>query len=155
MKKAIQFMKQQREIISYLFWGVMTTVVSWLSYSLFAFLFRGSVQELDLFGIEMSMVVLLSNILSCICAIGFAFVVNKLWVFQSKSWKAQVWLQELWKFISARIITGIIEIIAVPILVGIGLDQMIFGVEGMFAKVVVSVVVVVLNYVFSKLFIFK
>ena len=155
MKRVIQLMKKYREIISYLFWGVMTTLVSWVSYGIFALLFAKQEQELHMFGVHMSMVVLLANILSWICAVSFAFVVNKLWVFESKCWKKSVWLPELWKFISARIITGIIEIVAVPLLVGIGLHQTIFGVEGMVAKIIVSVVVVVLNYVFGKLIVFK
>lgn len=155
MKKIKDLLQQYREVISYLFWGVMTTAVSWLSYSVFALLFQGQVSEVKLFGMEMSMVVLIANILSWICAISFAFVVNKLWVFQSKSWKSSVWLPEFWKFLSARIVTGILEIFVVPLLVGMGLNQTIFGVEGMVAKLIVSVAVIVLNYVFSKLFIFK
>lgn len=155
MKRIKQLIKQYWEVIAYLFWGVMTTLVSWGSYSLFTFLFRNRNNVMDLFGIDMSVTVLVANVLSWICAITFAFVVNKLWVFQSKSWKRSVWLQELWKFLSARIVTGVLEIVAVPVLVGMGLDQTIFGVEGMVAKVLVSVAVVLLNYVFSKLFIFK
>lgn len=155
MDKAKKWIQQYREIISYLFWGVMTTVVSWVSYSVFALIFKGQVSVVQLFGLEMSMVVLIANVLSWICAIVFAFAVNKLFVFQSRSWKKSVWLLELWKFLSARIVTGILEIVAVPVLVSIGLDQTVFGVEGMAAKVIVSVAVVVLNYVFSKLFIFK
>lgn len=155
MDKLKQWMKQYREVVSYLFWGVMTTVVSWVSYSVFALVFKGQVSMVQLFGMEMSVVVLIANILSWICAIAFAFVVNKIWVFQSKSWKKSVWISELWKFLSARIVTGILEIVVVPLLVGMGLNQTIFGVEGMVAKVLVSVAVVLLNYVFSKLFIFR
>jgi putative flippase GtrA len=101
------------------------------------------------------MVVLLSNILSWVCAFLFAFITNKLWVFGSKSWKPAVCLPELGKFFSARALTGVLEIIAVPLLVSLGLNQTVLGVEGMVAKVIVSVVVVVLNYIFSKLFVFK
>lgn len=155
MKRIINIIRKYKEAISYLFWGVMTTVVSWASYSVFALIFKGQVSVVHLFDMEMSMVVLIANVLSWICAIIFAFVVNKLWVFGSKSWKKSVWISELWKFISARIVTGILEIVAVPLLVGMGLDQTIFGVEGMVAKVLISVAVVLLNYVFSKLFIFK
>lgn len=155
MQRIINLLEKYREVISYLFWGVMTTVVSWVSYSIFALAFKGQVDIVQLFGMEMSMVVLIANVLSWICAIAFAFVVNKLWVFESKSWKRSVWLPELWKFLSARIVTGVLEIFVVPLLVGMGLDQTIFGVEGMVAKVLVSVAVIVLNYVFSKLFIFK
>lgn len=155
MNTIIQFIKKYREIISYLFWGVMTTVVSWISYSAFTLIFKGQISVVQLFGMEVSMVVLIANVLSWFCAIIFAFVVNKLWVFQSKSWKQSVWMSELWKFLSARIVTGILEMVAVPLLVSVGLNQTIFDVEGMVAKVLVSVAVVVLNYVFSKLFIFK
>lgn len=65
------------------------------------------------------------------------------------------WIPEFGKFFSARAATGIMEIAAVPFLVGIGLNQTIFGIEGMVAKVLVSVLVVLLNYVFGKLFVFK
>ena len=155
MKRIMQLMKQYWEVIAYLFWGVATTLVSWGTYILFIFLFRNGNDVISLFGMEMAVTVLVSNILSWVCAIIFAFVVNKLWVFRSKSWKKSVWISELWKFLSARIVTGILEIVAVPLLVGMGLDQTIFGVEGMVVKVLVSVAVVLLNYVFSKLFIFK
>ena len=133
----------------------MTTIVSWGSYSFFALLFQDQKQNVHIFGLQMSKVVLISNVVSWICAISFAFFTNKLWVFQSKSWKACDWIPEFGKFFSARVATGIIEILAVPLLVGIGLDQTILGIEGMAAKVIVSVLVVVLNYIFSKLFIFK
>lgn len=155
MGKIIDIIKQHREIVSYLFWGVMSTIVSWGTYSMFAVVFENNTTDIHFFGIETPYVVFVSNILSWVCAVLFAFVVNKLWVFQSKSWKADVWLSEFWKFVSARLITGILEIVAVPLLVGIGMNQTILGIEGMVAKVIVSVVVVLLNYVFSKLFIFK
>lgn len=155
MKKILDLLKKYQEIISYLFWGVMTTLVSWGTYSLFAILFKGLDTEFSLFGLKISAVVLIANILSWICAIVFAYVTNKLWVFNSKSWEMKVVLPELSKFISARLVTGVLEILLVPLLVGIGLNQTIFGIEGMVAKVFVSVLVVVLNYIFSKLFIFK
>ncbi len=155
MGTIIEWIKQHREIVSYLFWGVMSTIVSWGTYSIFAVIFRNNTAVIHFLSIETPYVVFVSNVLSWICAALFAFIVNKLWVFQSKSWKANVWLPEFWKFLSARIITGILEIVGVPLLVGLGLDQTILGIEGMVAKVIVSVLVVLLNYVFSKLFIFK
>lgn len=155
MKKLTQLLKQYREIISYLFWGVMTTVISWVTYSIFTLMLSDVEHTITLGSLQFSVMVLLSNILSWICAVVFAFITNKLWVFESKSWKSNVWLSEFWKFLSARIVTGVMEIIAVPLLLGIGLNQTILGIEGMVAKVIVSVLVVLLNYVFSKLFIFK
>lgn len=151
----LELIKKYHEIISYLFWGVMTTVVSWGTYSIFALLFQGMESDIDLFDLKMSLVVLIANVLSWVLAILFAFVTNKIWVFQSKSWNRQIVLPEFGKFVSARAVTGVLEIVLVPLLVGIGLNQTILGIEGMAAKVIVSVLVVVLNYIFSKLFIFK
>lgn len=155
MEKIKQFLKQYQEIMAYLFWGIMTTFVSWGTYSIFIILLNGFPQEISLFGLQVSVMVLIANVLSWICAVLFAFVTNKIWVFQSKEWKQQVWIPELGKFVSARVVTGILEMVAVPLLVGMGLNQTILGIEGMVAKVIVSVVVVLLNYVFSKLFIFR
>ena len=155
MEKITALIKKYREIILYLFWGGMTTVVSWGSYSLFAILFKNQINVVRFVDMEISIVVLISNILSWVCAFLFAFITNKLWVFESKSWKADVCLPEFGKFLSARALTGILEIVLVPLLVSVGLNQTIFGIEGMVAKIIVSVAVVILNYVFSKLFIFK
>lgn len=136
-----------KEAIDYLFWGGMTTVVSWGSYSLFVILLGSSLEE--------TATVFRANILSWVCAVLFAFISNKLWVFQSKSWTGTVVLPELTKFLSSRIATGVFEMIAVPALVAVGLNQTIFGIEGMVSKVLVSIIVVILNYILSKLFVFK
>ena len=88
-------------------------------------------------------------------AVIFAFVTNKIWVFESKSWKPSVALKEFWLFVAARLITGVLEWFGVPLLVAIGLNQPLFGIDGFVAKILVSVIVIILNYVFSKLIIFK
>ena len=129
-----------KEAIDYLFWGGMTTVVSWGSYSLFVLLGAS---------------VFWGNVGSWICAVSFAFVTNKLWVFQSKSWAGSVLIPELGKFLSSRVATGVFEMVAVPALVALGLNHTIFGIDGMVSKVLVSVIVVILNYILSKLFVFK
>ena len=144
IQKACKLYHKYKEAVDYLFWGGMTTVVSWGSYSLFVLLLQNA-----------DSVVFWANVLSWICAVLFAFVTNKLWVFNSKSWCASVLFPELTKFLSSRVATGIFEMIAVPALVAIGLNQTIFGIDGMVSKVVVSVVVVILNYILSKLFVFK
>lgn len=136
-----------QEAVDYLFWGGMTTVVSWGTYSLFVLLLQGGMGE--------SATVFWSNIGSWVCAVAFAFVTNKLWVFQSKSWAGSVVVGELTKFLSSRVATGVFEMVAVPALVAIGLNQTIFGIDGMVSKVLVSVAVVILNYILSKLFVFK
>ena len=62
---------------------------------------------------------------------------------------------EFTKFLSARILTGVLEMAGVPLLVSLGLSVAIFGIEGAVAKIIVTIAVIILNYVFSKLFIFK
>jgi putative flippase GtrA len=64
-------------------------------------------------------------------------------------------IPEFLKFVTARLATGVMEIVGVPLLVYLGLDQKIAGIEGMAAKVLVSIVVIILNYVLSKLLVFR
>lgn len=138
------YLKKYQEVIAYLFWGVLTTFVSWSSYSIFVLLFQNLQHKITI-----------SNVLSWIFAVIFAFVTNKVWVFHSKCWKWNYVVLEFGKFVSARVVTGIFEIVGVPFLVTMGLNQTILGIDGMVAKIFVSVLVVILNYIFSKLFIFK
>ena len=147
MNKLCKLYHAYKEAIDYLFWGGMTTVVSWGSYTLFVLLLQGMMGE--------GSVVFWSNLGSWVCAVSFAFVTNKLWVFQSKSWAGSIVFPELTKFLSSRVATGVFEMIAVPALVAIGLNQTIFGIDGMVSKMLVSVAVVILNYILSKLFVFK
>lgn len=128
-----------KEIFAYLFWGALTTLVSWLTYTLFVWL-TGQL--------------ILSNVLSWVCAVAFAFIANKQWVFASHDWRAKTVWRELWGFLSARLITGVLELVGVPALAHMG-GEPLLGIEGLGAKIAVTVVVVVLNYVFSKWMIFK
>ncbi len=130
-----------REVFRYLVMGGFTTLVSWGTYALLAR--------------NLGMGITVSNILSWVCAVIFAYLTNKVWVFHSYSWKVGFVLREVALFISARLVTGVIEMAGVPLLVKAGLNQKLFGVKGMLAKVAVSILVVILNYVFSKLIIFR
>lgn len=141
MEKILDLMKKYREIISYLFWGVATTCVSWGTYTIFAGF--------------MNFRVVTANLLSWVFAVTFAYITNKIWVFQSRSWKSDVIVRELGLFLSTRFATGLFELFAVPFLVFVGMDQTIFGIKGAVSKVLVSFLVVLLNYVFSKLVIFN
>lgn len=134
----------------YIIFGVATTVVSWLTFALFTKI----IPTISFVGITIDHTTT-ANVLSWICAVVFAFITNKLWVFNSKSWKPSVAFKEFWLFVSSRLATGVIEWVGLPLLIKVGVDQTIFGVEGMLAKIIVSIIVVLLNYVFSKLFIFK
>lgn len=147
--------EKYREIIAYLFWGVMSTIVSWGSYGIFVLIFKAVFGTPEEESAAAVLITAAAGILSWICAVTFAFFTNKLWVFESRSWKRSVVFAEAARFLSARIVTGIIEMAGVPLLVALGLNQTVFGIDGMVAKIIVSIIVVVLNYVFSKIFIFK
>lgn len=146
----MNFIKQlfikHKEIIMYLIMGGGTTVVNWCSYALFVSILPTTNSDMK---------VLLSNIISWILAVTFAYITNKIWVFESYSWKPKFIIKELTLFVSTRFLTGLLEIFGVPILIKIGLNQTIFGIEGMISKIFVSILVVILNYIFSKLIIFK
>lgn len=143
-----------KEIITYIIFGVLTTLVSWVSYALFA-----NVCHLSVF---------FSNLFSWVFAVSFAFVTNKIWVFRSLTWKPKIILKEVVAFLSSRIFTGVIEIVSVPLLVKVGADAFFTSLlvklhlgfdflmtEGLCSKILISVVVIILNYILSKLFVFK
>ncbi|MDD6807652.1 MAG: GtrA family protein [Oscillospiraceae bacterium] len=141
MKKISELTIKYKEILVYLIFGVLTTIVSWSTYALFVSLLNLSIE--------------VSNTLSWVCAVLFAFVTNKFFVFESKNKNLKTIFKEFLTFVSSRFLTGVIEIFGVPILVNIGLGATIFGIDGMVAKVLISVIVVILNYIFSKLIVFK
>ena len=142
MKKIKNLFTKYKEIIMYLFFGIGTTAVNWMIYTIIVLL-----------GQETN--ITLANMIAWVGAVAFAYITNKLWVFESKSWNPKIVWKELGMFLGARIFSGIFEIGLFPVLVWLGMNQSIFGVEGMLAKVVISVLVIILNYIFSKLLVFK
>lgn len=130
-----------KEIIMYIIFGGLTTLVNWVTYTLLVHYTNAGIT--------------ISNAVAWIVSVIFAFITNKLWVFESKSTKPKMLIKEFISFIASRALTGVMEIICVPLLVKIGLDQTIFRIEGAWSKLIVSVAVVILNYVFSKLIVFK
>ncbi len=146
-------MKNKKEIIMYIVFGVLTTLVSWGTYIIFEKIF-GSV--------------FWSNLLSWICAVSFAYITNKLWVFESKSREVKTLIKEISTFLASRGLTGVLEIVLVPLLAKWGFDNPFFSLaktlklgadvfytDGIYSKISVAVFVVILNYVFSKLIVFK
>lgn len=134
-----------RETVLYLVFGGLTTLVNYI-------VFWAGIR---LFGENMALLV---NVVSFVAAAAFAYVTNKLFVFESKSWAPAVLRRELPSFFGARIFSFLLEeaglwLATGPLHAG---DYRLLGVSGvMVAKVLLSVLVVVLNYLFSKLFIFK
>lgn len=138
-----------KELISYVFFGVLATIVSILSFKLFDVLLGSELY-------------LLSNVISWIITVIFAYFTNKIWVFESKSWKANVLVKEIVSFFGARVFSLVVEEAGLWLMIdqmdmgGISWDILTFSISGnMIAKIIMQVVVVILNYVFSKLIIFK
>ena len=141
--------EKYKEVISYVFFGVLATVVNLVSFKIF-----NAVLGAHLY--------LLTNVISWLITVIFAYFTNKLWVFESKSWKAEVVIKELIGFFGARIFSlvvgeaGLWLMIDIMHMGKISWDIFSFNLDGnMIAKIIMQVVVVILNYVFSKLVIFK
>ncbi len=143
-----------KEILMYLIFGVLTTVVSWGTYTLFVNTCKMSV--------------FWANLISWVCAVTFAYITNKLWVFNSKSWEPKFVIKEAISFFASRGVTGVIEIVCVPLLVKTSFDNLFYNLfekigvgmkilftDGIYSKIVVSFIIVILNYIFSKLIVFK
>ena len=141
MKKIKELIFKFREQISYLFFGVMTTGVNWVVYAVLMLLPGVNVE--------------VANAVAGVVAILFAYVTNRIFVFESTSRNKKDIMMEFLRFLGGRAVTFVIEVVGVPGLYYLGLNQGLLGVEGAWAKIIVSVVVIVLNYVFSKLFVFK
>ncbi len=124
--------KKYKEIINYLIFGGLTTVVSIVTYALFA----------KVFYIDY----LISNVLSWILAVLFAYITNKIFVFESKSKKN---VKEITSFFFFRIISLVMEMIILYIFVDM------LHIDDLITKIIAQVIVIVANYVFSKVFVFK
>lgn len=153
--------KKHTEIVMYLIMGVATTLVNFIMYSVaFTYMSCGSsvASFLNNFGMSLTakdVDMTIANAIAWVVAVLFAYFTNKILVFHSHVWKPRFVLKEIGLFVSARLITGVLEIVCPPILFKLGIDIKIFGIEGLVSKSIVAVAVIILNYIFSKLFIFK
>ena len=135
MKKIKDIYKKYEDIILYIFFGGLTTVINILSYFI-------TYNLLEIQNVP-------STIIAWIISVIFAFIVNKKYVFKSLDWSKKIILSEGWKFTSCRIGSGILEIIIMYIFV----DLLNFN--GLLFKVLTNILVIILNYIASKLLIFK
>ena len=140
---------KHKEGISYAFWCIMTTLVSWASYTAYAYLF-GRIDRLT-----PTVVALIANILSWVTAVTFSFVANKIRVFESKSWKPKVVVPEILKFYSTRAAVGFVETGLATLMVLIKLDRPLFGVDGLISKMIVTPIIIIMNYLCGKFFVFR
>ncbi len=135
MQIILKLMKKYRSFLSYAVFGVLTTVVNIVIYNTCYY----SADLSNTF----------SNILAWVAAVAFAFVTNKLWVFESRSWKREVLRHEVPSFISCRAATGVLDLVIMYFCVDI------MAWPAFLMKILSNILVIILNYVFSKLVIFK
>ena len=133
--------RKYKQIALYLFFGVTTTLINWCIYALLH-----GVLKLDM---------TLTNALSWFAAVLYAFVTNKLFVFESRSLELKLLLHEGVKFLVSRAASGVFEILVPTIMYTLGMNQPLFGLEGGIAKALVSIVVIIMNYLLSKFLVFR
>lgn len=126
---------KHQDILVYLVFGVLTTAVNYLVY-------------LPCYNLA-HLPSAVSNIVAWIAAVAFAYVTNKTFVFRSLDWSIQTLLPELAKFLGTRLGSGVLETGILFLFVDV------FAMNGNLWKLVTSILVVVLNYIGSKLLVFR
>lgn len=127
--------EKYKEIISYGFWGVITTLVNYAVFFVCLRFFRINY--------------LVSNVSSWVCAVAFAYVTNKAFVFNSTDWSVAKLKNEILPFFLGRLFSLVVETVLLYVLV----DGLSFHSE--IVKVFTNLVVIAINYFISKLMIFK
>ena len=126
-----KFFNKHKEVILYLVFGVLATLVS--------------ISTFYIFSKVLNMHELIANIFSWICAVGFAYYTNSKWVFESND----KGIKSISKFFVGRLFTLVIEEIILLVFVTVmKFDEMII-------KVIAQIIIIILNYVISKWFVFK
>ena len=135
VQKIRTLIEKHWDIVSYLFFGVCTTIVNYLVY----------IPCYNLLGMSASV----SNMVAWVVAVAFAYLTNKPFVFKSNDWSAATVVPELTKFVGCRIGSGVAETIVLFLAVDL------LGWNGNIWKLVTQVMVTVMNYVASKLVVFR
>lgn len=135
MNTIIELIKKYKSVISYLFFGVCTTVINIVVYYLCY----------NIFGIAN----VPSTMIAWVVAVVFAYISNKLFVFDSKSFKTDVLVREGASFFGCRLLTGILDVIIMYVAVDV------MNMNSTLWKFASNILVIILNYVASKLVIFK
>ena len=129
------FYKKNKEVLLYLFFGGLTFLVSVISYAYF--------------NVTLGINELVANIISWVLAVAFAFFTNRIWVFQAPTKTVSQFLMQLIRFFMGRVATLVVEEVILLVFITI------LGFNSMVVKVIAQVIVIVLNYVISKLVVFR
>lgn len=127
--------RKYEDVLAYLFFGVLTTAVNYIVY-------------LPCYNL-LHLSAAVSNAIAWVAAVAFAYVTNKPFVFKSHDWSARTVIPELTKFVGSRVVSGVLE--TGIIFVAVDLLQW----NGNIMKLITSVLVVIFNYVASRLLVFK
>lgn len=127
-----------KEPVMYVIMGVSATIFNWIIYALFV-----RVMPMEL-----------ANAFSWGGTLVFAYITNKLFVFDSWNFEKRVLFKEFSVFATARGITGVLEIVLLPQMYALGLKEATFGIHGMQAKIAVCLIMVVVNYFCTKRMVF-
>lgn len=141
LEKCKNFYKKYEEIINYLIVGVLTTLVSLASKWILLFTILDATNPIEL---------QLAVTFSWICAVAFAYITNRIYVFKSKNKKV---FREIVEFVGARVFTLLLEMFIMwffVTLLNLSSDLWVF-----IWTIVSQILIMILNYVFSKLFVFK
>ncbi|MDP4176988.1 MAG: GtrA family protein [Bacillota bacterium] len=135
MIKIFDLFLKHKEKIAYVFWGGVTTLVNIGTYYIFAHILHIGT--------------MISTTIAWILAILVAYITNKLYVFNSKSFNANIVIREFISFVICRLLTWGIDLATMYIFVNI------LKFNDMIIKTLSNVVVIIINYILSKLVIFK
>ena len=124
-----------KSIVLYVVFGACTTLINWAAYYLCYTV--APIPNVP------------STIIAWILAVAFAFFTNKLWVFDSRSFEKKALLHEIWTFTAARLATGALDVAIMYLAVDV------FALNANLWKLLSNIVVIVLNYAFSKLVVFR
>lgn len=131
--------QKYKEFIHYSMIGVSLTVANWMIYAVCV----------------RTMPMVMANLVSWVVVVILAYVGNKIFVFESKDWEIHTVVREAVTYFGARGATGIVEILAQPMLYQMGMNQEFLGVDGLPSKIVVSILVMILNYSCTKILVFR
>lgn len=126
-----------KEIINYLIFGVLTTIVSLLTYYLLVFTILNPNNPIEL---------QIANIISWITCVTFAYITNRIYVFNSKNKNI---IKEIIKFYSSRLTTLFLDMLFMYIFV----SKLNFNDK--LIKIIIQILIIILNYILSKLLVFK
>ncbi len=148
MKMISKLYNKYKEVILYVVFGVLTTLVNFATFWLFT-----KILGEDLY--------LLNNAIAWIVSVIFAYITNKIWVFDSKSFNFKILVKEITSFVVARLFSFGVEELGIWLFVDVlSFGERAFTIFGftitgqMVAKVFLAVIVVIMNYFFSKFIIF-